>query len=154
MHFNKRTSDDYPGEVFSKVCKIHKKLPPGGTSFLVFPSPTIPGILVFLTGQQEIEFLCRRLRERFPVQEKGAVSHGSEEPLHVLPLYSSLPPERQQLAFLPPPEGQRLCVVATNVAETALTIPGIVYVVDCGKAKQVEQWQCAYLTTNRENTIR
>jgi hypothetical protein len=38
--------------------------------------------------------------------------------------------------FRPPPEGSRLCVVATNVAETSLTIPGIKYVVDCGKVKK------------------
>ena len=38
--------------------------------------------------------------------------------------------------FEPVPEGTRLCVVATNIAETSLTIPGIKYVVDCGKAKE------------------
>ena len=56
-------------------------------------------------------------------------------PMHVLPLYSLLSPERQRLVFAPPPEGHRLCVVATNVAETSLTIPGVKYVVDCGKVK-------------------
>lgn len=40
-------------------------------------------------------------------------------------------------AFKPPPEGSRLVVVATNVAETSLTIPGVRYVIDCGRAKQV-----------------
>jgi ATP-dependent RNA helicase DHX37/DHR1 len=39
--------------------------------------------------------------------------------------------------FQPPPEGSRLVVVATNVAETSLTIPGIRYVIDCGRAKEV-----------------
>ncbi|XP_027705591.1 probable ATP-dependent RNA helicase DHX37 [Vombatus ursinus] len=57
-------------------------------------------------------------------------------PLHVLPLYSLLAPEKQAQVFRPPPEGCRLCVVATNVAETSLTIPGIKYVVDCGKVKK------------------
>lgn len=57
-------------------------------------------------------------------------------PLHVLPLYSLLAPEKQAQVFKPPPEGTRLCVVATNVAETSLTIPGIKYVVDCGKVKK------------------
>ncbi|XP_027432602.1 probable ATP-dependent RNA helicase DHX37 isoform X3 [Zalophus californianus] len=57
-------------------------------------------------------------------------------PLHVLPLYSLLAPEKQAQVFQPPPEGTRLCVVATNVAETSLTIPGIKYVVDCGKVKK------------------
>ena len=56
-------------------------------------------------------------------------------PLWVLPLYSLLPSHRQQKVFDPPPEGSRLCVVATNVAETSLTIPNIRYVVDTGRVK-------------------
>ncbi|XP_042276744.1 probable ATP-dependent RNA helicase DHX37 isoform X2 [Thunnus maccoyii] len=57
-------------------------------------------------------------------------------PLYVLPLYSLLAPEQQAKVFRPPPAGARLCVVATNVAETSLTIPGIKYVVDCGRVKK------------------
>ncbi|CAK6950737.1 probable ATP-dependent RNA helicase DHX37 [Scomber scombrus] len=57
-------------------------------------------------------------------------------PLYVLPLYSLLAPEQQAKVFRPPPSGTRLCVVATNVAETSLTIPGIKYVVDCGRVKK------------------
>uniref|UniRef100_A0A8C8D259 RNA helicase n=1 Tax=Oncorhynchus tshawytscha TaxID=74940 RepID=A0A8C8D259_ONCTS len=57
-------------------------------------------------------------------------------PLYVLPLYSLLAPEQQAKVFRPPPHGARLCVVATNVAETSLTIPGIKYVVDCGRVKK------------------
>ena len=57
------------------------------------------------------------------------------EPLYVLPLYSLLSTAKQQRVFQPPPEGCRLCVVATNVAETSITIPGIRYVVDTGKTK-------------------
>ncbi|XP_034548008.1 probable ATP-dependent RNA helicase DHX37 [Notolabrus celidotus] len=57
-------------------------------------------------------------------------------PLYVLPLYSLLAPEQQTKVFKPPPPGTRLCVVATNVAETSLTIPGIKYVVDCGRVKK------------------
>ncbi|TGZ64850.1 hypothetical protein CRM22_006147 [Opisthorchis felineus] len=56
-------------------------------------------------------------------------------PIRALPLYSLLPPERQQLVFETPPEGHRLVVVATNVAETSLTIPNIRFVVDSGKVK-------------------
>uniref|UniRef100_A0A2K6GTL9 Activating signal cointegrator 1 complex subunit 3 n=1 Tax=Propithecus coquereli TaxID=379532 RepID=A0A2K6GTL9_PROCO len=202
VHFNKRTPlEDYSGECFRKVCKIHRMLPAGG-------------ILVFLTGQAEVHALCRRLRKAFPPprarpqekedqedsaeemrkfkksrarakkaraealpqinldhysvlpagegdedreaemdDEEGAVGSdldldlgddgedGGEQPdaslpLHVLPLYSLLAPEKQAQVFKPPPEGTRLCVVATNVAETSLTIPGIKYVVDCGKVKK------------------
>ncbi|XP_063051694.1 probable ATP-dependent RNA helicase DHX37 [Engraulis encrasicolus] len=57
-------------------------------------------------------------------------------PLYVLPLYSLLAPEQQAKVFRPPPAGARLCVVATNVAETSVTIPGVRYVVDCGRVKQ------------------
>ncbi|XP_024130840.1 probable ATP-dependent RNA helicase DHX37 isoform X2 [Oryzias melastigma] len=57
-------------------------------------------------------------------------------PLYVLPLYSLLAPNQQAKVFRPPPPGTRLCVVATNVAETSLTIPGIKYVVDCGRVKK------------------
>uniref|UniRef100_A0A914Y129 RNA helicase n=1 Tax=Panagrolaimus superbus TaxID=310955 RepID=A0A914Y129_9BILA len=57
-------------------------------------------------------------------------------PLYCLPLYSLLSSAKQQRVFQPPPEGTRLCVIATNVAETSLTIPNIRYVVDSGKEKR------------------
>ncbi|XP_073765102.1 probable ATP-dependent RNA helicase DHX37 isoform X3 [Danio rerio] len=195
VHFNKRTPmDDYTGETFRKICKIHRMLPPGG-------------ILVFLTGQAEVHSVCRRLRKAFPykpnrehtdmmeteedlkkskrAKKKNVslprinldnysalpVDEGDEDrqagideddgegsdlelelgdhpdtdheekadpsiPLYVLPLYSLLAPEQQAKVFRPPPAGSRLCVVATNVAETSLTIPGIKYVVDCGRVKK------------------
>ena len=54
VHFNKRTAfDDYVDEAYRKVCKIHRQLPDGG-------------ILVFLTGQQEVNAMCRKLRQTFP----------------------------------------------------------------------------------------
>ncbi|BHF66707.1 ATP-dependent RNA helicase dhx37 [Sparganum proliferum] len=56
-------------------------------------------------------------------------------PIHALPLYSLLPAEQQKRVFEPPPDGHRLVVVATNVAETSLTIPNIRFVVDTGKVK-------------------
>ncbi|KAH0446002.1 hypothetical protein IEQ34_025161 [Dendrobium chrysotoxum] len=60
----------------------------------------------------------------------------SDTPMHILPLYSLLPSDQQMLVFAPPPENTRLVVVATNIAETSLTIPGITYVVDCGRSKE------------------
>ena len=57
-------------------------------------------------------------------------------PLHVLPLYSLLSTQAQLRVFEPPPAGARLCVIATNVAETSLTIPNIRYVIDTGKVKE------------------
>ena len=56
-------------------------------------------------------------------------------PVHVLPLYAALPRAAQDRVFQPPPDGHRLIVVATNVAETSLTLPGVRYVVDAGRAK-------------------
>ncbi|GBF90232.1 ATP-dependent RNA helicase [Raphidocelis subcapitata] len=69
----------------------------------------------------------------------GGAARGARQPpppLHVLPLYAMLPQAAQEAAFRPPPPGHRLVVVATNVAETSITIPGIRYVVDAGRSKQ------------------
>ncbi|KAH8925605.1 P-loop containing nucleoside triphosphate hydrolase protein [Atractiella rhizophila] len=60
----------------------------------------------------------------------------SQEPMYILPLYALLPPEKQLQIFSPPPPGTRLVVIATNVAETSLTIPNIRYVVDSGRVKE------------------
>ncbi|CAL5055776.1 unnamed protein product [Urochloa decumbens] len=262
VHFSKRTHDDYLGQAYKKVMSIHKRLPPGG-------------ILVFVTGQREVDYLCKKLRRASNVQsakkpekfdgdnnspcpevddkeileaydidrnksehpndmfssyddddddmdsgpnsyssdnetesemdtdtddedsvtyetteedgpvlsflkdaenssvlkasfgalsgisgqpesvdkssdatseeksspcvscfskctERVPVSHGR---LRVLPLYAMLPASQQLQVFQDIPEGERLVVVATNVAETSLTIPGIKYVVDTGKEK-------------------
>lgn len=56
--------------------------------------------------------------------------------MHILPLYSLLPSDQQMRVFGTPPANTRLVVVATNVAETSLTIPGVTYVVDCGRSKE------------------
>ena len=97
-----------------------------------------PGdILVFLTGEQEIEQACEEIREK-------AASMGKDRPeLVVHPLYSSLPPNVQRRIFdaapgprVPGGPPGRKVVVSTNIAETSLTIDGIVYVVDPGFSKQ------------------
>ena len=97
-----------------------------------------PGdILVFLTGEQEIEQACDELREK-------SKTLGMDLPeLVVYPLYSSLPPQEQSKIFNAAPGPRvpggppgRKVVVSTNIAETSLTIDGIVYVVDPGFSKQ------------------
>jgi pre-mRNA-splicing factor ATP-dependent RNA helicase DHX15/PRP43 len=97
-----------------------------------------PGdILVFLTGEQEIEQACEEIRV-------GVQDMGKDAPeLVVYPLYSSLPPAQQRKIFSAAPGPRvvggkpgRKCVVSTNVAETSLTIDGIVYVIDPGFSKQ------------------
>ncbi len=87
-------------------------------------------MLVFLTGEEEIEDACRRIRADAD-QFKSEVGE-----LRVLPLYSSLPPQQQRRIFDPAPEGGRKCVIATNIAETSITIDGVVYVIDPGFSKQ------------------
>ncbi|KAL5638957.1 hypothetical protein ACGC1H_003356 [Rhizoctonia solani] len=91
-------------------------------------------ILVFLTGEEEIEDACRKIR----LEAEGLSSGGKDGPgpLLVVPLYSSLPPAQQQRIFDSAPPGGRKVVVSTNIAETSLTIDGIVYVVDPGFSKQ------------------
>lgn len=94
-------------------------------------------ILVFLTGEEEIEEACKRLQRE--AQQLG----DQVGELKAIPLYSTLPPAMQQRIFekAPPartlggPPGRKV-VVATNIAETSLTIDGIVYVIDPGFAKQ------------------
>ncbi len=97
-----------------------------------------PGdILVFLTGEQEIEQACEEIR-------LGAQDMGKDaSELVVYPLYSSLPPAQQRKIFTPAPGPKvvggkpgRKVVVSTNIAETSLTIDGIVYVIDPGFSKQ------------------
>lgn len=75
------------------------------------------------------------------VSSSGRESGGRESgnalpPVHVVPLYAMLTADEQAKVFRAPPEGHRLIVVATNVAETSITIPGISYVVDCGRQKR------------------
>ncbi|XP_075155646.1 putative ATP-dependent RNA helicase kurz [Haematobia irritans] len=232
VHFQKHTPDNYVEEAYRKVVKIHSQLPEGG-------------ILIFLTGQQEVNQLVRKLRRTFPYKseketlknmksnkdddpknegeaiemdkkrdsddefdmkrairnvrkskkkflsqlalpkinlddyklpgddteadlledlnsdEENAGEEGhlddeddddvedgpttamdedtaaatTRQPLWVLPLYSLLSTEKQNRIFQAPPDGCRLCIVSTNVAETSLTIPNIKYVVDSGKQK-------------------
>ncbi|KXG50358.1 uncharacterized protein PGRI_068490 [Penicillium griseofulvum] len=182
VHFSRRTQRDYVEDAFRKVSRGHRKLPAGG-------------MLVFLTGQNEIRQLSKRLKQAFkPTQREDTTQakvqlSATEAPLeaedlelggtemenpghddydsdmeitglddaeedegfelaegeeamdsstrvHVLPLYSQLPTKEQMKVFEPAPENSRLIILATNVAETSLTIPGIKYVFDCGRAKE------------------
>lgn len=90
----------------------------------------IGDILVFLTGQDEIDTAVQLLTEE--AQNLGKPSPG----LLVLPLYSGLSRAEQDLIFSPTPRGKRKVVISTNIAETSLTLEGIVYVVDSGFSKQ------------------
>ena len=98
------------------------------------PLGGVPDTVVILSlslpGQEEIDTACEILYERMK-------SLGPEVPeLIILPVYSALPSEMQTRIFDPAPPGTRKVVVATNIAETSLTIDGIYYVVDPGFVKQ------------------
>ncbi|XP_064157157.1 probable ATP-dependent RNA helicase DHX40 [Anguilla rostrata] len=95
-------------------------------------------ILVFLTGQSEIEKACDMLYEKAEaIDYRYDVQDQSVEGLLILPLYGSMPTDQQRQIFQPPPKGVRKCVVATNIAATSLTINGIKYIVDSGFVKQL-----------------
>ncbi|CAH8584645.1 unnamed protein product [Schistosoma bovis] len=93
-------------------------------------------ILLFLTGQEEIEEACKRIQ-----REVDGLGPDVGE-LRCIPLYSTLPPNLQQRIFESPPPKRangavgRKVVVSTNIAETSLTIDGVVFVIDPGFAKQ------------------
>ncbi|XP_048468497.1 probable ATP-dependent RNA helicase DHX40 isoform X3 [Rhincodon typus] len=95
-------------------------------------------ILVFLTGQSEIERACDLLFQKGEsINYRYDVRDRSIEGLLILPLYGSMSTDQQRKVFLPAPPHIRKCVVATNIAATSLTIDGIRYVVDCGFVKQL-----------------
>ena len=115
--FVKEPETDYLDAALITVMQIHLSEPEGD-------------ILCFLTGQEEIDSACEILHERM-------CSLGPLVPeLIVLPVYAALPCEQQQRIFAPTPKGKRKVVIATNIAETSLTVEGIVYVVDPGFVKQ------------------
>lgn len=125
MFYTPEPERDYLEAAIRTVIQIHLCEPTGD-------------ILLFLTGENEIEDACKRITKE--LQNMGSAE---TRELKVIPLYSTLSPQQQQRIFEPAPaprypggpEGRK-CVVATNIAETSLTINGIVYVIDPGFAKQ------------------
>ncbi|XP_072979380.1 probable pre-mRNA-splicing factor ATP-dependent RNA helicase DEAH4 isoform X2 [Typha angustifolia] len=97
---------------------IHVKEPPGD-------------ILIFMTGQDDIDKMVSKLEERVQNLEEGSCMDAL-----VLPLHGSLPPEMQVRVFSQTPPDCRRFIVATNIAETSLTVDGVVYVIDSGYVKQ------------------
>ncbi|ETN82335.1 RNA helicase HRH1 [Necator americanus] len=115
--YTREPETDYLDAAHITVMQIHLTEPPGD-------------ILVFLTGQEEIDTSCEVLYERMKAL-------GPDVPeLIILPVYGALPSEMQTRIFDPAPPGKRKVVIATNIAETSLTIDGIYYVVDPGFVKQ------------------
>lgn len=88
-------------------------------------------VLVFLPGWDEIQAVQRVLYER-PLGLN--IKDSSKFAIHLL--HSTIPLAEQQAIFEPPPAGVRRIILSTNIAETSVTIPDVVYVVDTGKIKE------------------
>lgn len=115
--YSREPESDYLDSALVTVMQIHLTEPQGD-------------ILVFLTGQEEIDTSCEILHERMKALGPNVPK------LHILPVYSALPNEQQSRIFDPAPPGERKVVIATNIAETSITIDHIYYVVDPGFVKQ------------------
>jgi pre-mRNA-splicing factor ATP-dependent RNA helicase DHX16 len=117
IHYTPQPEANYLAAAITTVFQIHTTQGKGD-------------ILVFLTGQDEIEAAEQNITE---ISRKL----GSRVPeLVICPIYANLPSELQAKIFEPTPEGARKVVLATNIAETSLTIDGIVYVIDPGFVKE------------------
>lgn len=113
--FSKSPCEDYVDAAVKQVLNIHLSQPVGD-------------ILVFMTGQEDIEITCEVIAERLALLD-------SPPKLSILPIYSSMPADLQAKIFDAAENGVRKVVVATNIAETSLTVDGIMYVVDTGYSK-------------------
>lgn len=112
------SQSDYVHAALVTVFQIHQSAPPSHD------------ILVFLTGQEEIENMATKIRS----VSKSPQCKGPE--LKVYTLYAALPSQKQMEVFRPTPSNSRKVILATNIAETSITVPGIKYVIDSGLVKQ------------------
>ncbi|ETO29245.1 DEAD/DEAH box helicase [Reticulomyxa filosa] len=115
------TKSQYVEASVEAALKIHQSKPPDGH------------ILVFLTGQDEIDRACSLLGKRLDELELNGVNMPD---VVILPAYAALSPEKQQMIFAKVPNNCRKIIFATNIAETSLTVDGVAYVIDPGLVKQ------------------
>ncbi|CAH7687057.1 P-loop containing nucleoside triphosphate hydrolase protein [Phakopsora pachyrhizi] len=116
VYYALEPTDDYVQAAIKTCLQIHTEQPPGD-------------VLVFLTGQEEIENMQSQL-----------VMYANDTPpnlpqMLICPLYAKLPPNQQERVFNKTPSNTRKFIIGTNVAETSITIPGVNYVIDTGLAK-------------------
>ncbi|KAG9144614.1 hypothetical protein Leryth_010816 [Lithospermum erythrorhizon] len=119
-YYSKSPCEDYVEAAVKQAMTIHITSEPGD-------------ILIFMTGQDEIEATCFALSER--MEQLVSSANKSVPKLLILPIYSQLPADLQAKIFQKAEEGARKCIVATNIAETSLTVDGIFYVIDTGYGK-------------------
>lgn len=117
VFFAKTTVEDYVDAAVKQTIQLHLGAPDGD-------------ILVFMPGQEDIDATCDLIKEKLEALEADG-----PKPLSVLPIYSQLPTDLQAKIFQKAEGGMRKVVVATNIAETSLTVDGIKYVVDAGYCK-------------------
>ena len=113
--FHRSPVEDYVDQAVQQVLAIHVSMDQGD-------------ILVFMTGQEDIEVTCEQVRKRLDALN-------DPPKLEILPIYSQMPADLQAKIFDRAAPGVRKCIVATNIAETSLTVDGIKYVVDAGYSK-------------------
>uniref|UniRef100_A0A0N5A8Z8 RNA helicase n=1 Tax=Syphacia muris TaxID=451379 RepID=A0A0N5A8Z8_9BILA len=107
--------EDYVDAAVKQAVKVHL----GGSD---------GDILIFMPGQEDIEVTCALIKSHLEELDEAP-------PLAVLPIYSQLPSDLQAKIFQKAPGGIRKCIVATNIAETSLTVDGILFVIDPGYCK-------------------
>ncbi|KAJ0981740.1 hypothetical protein J5N97_009995 [Dioscorea zingiberensis] len=105
--YSKTPCEDYVEAAVKQAMTIHITSPPGD-------------ILIFMTGQDEIEATCYALAER--MEQLISSTSKAVPKLSILPIYSQLPADLQAKIFQKAEDGARKCIVATNIAETSLTV--------------------------------
>lgn len=120
LYFSKSCVEDYVDAAVKQTIQIHL----GGLE---------GDILVFMPGQEDIEVTCDVIKER--LKALSETSQNEIPDLTILPIYSQLPSDLQAKIFRKADDGIRKCIVATNIAETSLTVDGIMFVVDSGYCK-------------------
>lgn len=115
IFYSKNSVEDYVEATVKQALQVHLGGAPGD-------------ILIFMPGQEDIEITCEVIADR--------LSQLDDAPqLAILPIYSQLPSDLQAKIFQKAPGNVRKCVVATNIAETSLTVDGIQIVLDAGYCK-------------------
>ncbi|KAL8718213.1 MAG: hypothetical protein Q9225_004621 [Loekoesia sp. 1 TL-2023] len=115
IQYSRSPCEDYVDSAVKQILAIHVSQPAGD-------------ILVFMTGQEDIEITCELVEERLKMLN-------DPPKLSILPIYSQMPADLQAKIFDKAAPGVRKVIVATNIAETSLTVDGIMYVVDAGFSK-------------------
>jgi pre-mRNA-splicing factor ATP-dependent RNA helicase DHX38/PRP16 len=115
IQYSRSPCEDYVDSAVKQVLAIHVSQAAGD-------------ILVFMTGQEDIEVTCELIEERLKLLN-------DPPKLSILPIYSQMPADLQAKIFDKAAPGVRKVIVATNIAETSLTVDGIMYVVDAGFSK-------------------